>query len=124
MANRVGGGVTIGKTAFYQSLFLDGNHTIMGYRQFRFAGQYLLYDNLELRLRLANIASYILPGELGMVGSFDIGKVWEKDDNSNKWHNGVSGGFYFAPAHVVVIRAVISYSTEGVYPDFSLGFRF
>jgi outer membrane translocation and assembly module TamA len=32
LADRVGGGITIGKTAFYQSLFLGGQGNLLGYR--------------------------------------------------------------------------------------------
>ena len=124
IADRLGGGITWGKTAFYQSLFLDGKNNLMGYRQFRFAGQYSLYNNLELRIKLTNINGYILPGQLGLIGLYDIGKVWEKDEHSNRWHSGVGGGFYFAPAQVAVVRGIISYSAEGWYPYFSFGFRF
>ncbi len=124
LANRIGGGATLGSTAFYQSLFLDGKDNLMGYRQYRFAGQYSLYNNLELRIKLTDFASYVLPGQLGMIGLYDIGRVWEKGEHSNKWHSGTGGGFYFAPAGAALLRVLATYSTEGWYPYISLGFRF
>ncbi len=124
LANRFGGGVTFGKTAFYQALFLDGKNNLMGYRQFRFAGQYSLYNNFELRIKLADFASYILPGQLGIIGVYDVGRVWEKQERSNKWHSGTGGGLYFAPAQLTVLRFIASYSAEGWYPYLSFGFRF
>ncbi len=124
VADRIGGGISWGKTTFYQSLFLDGKDNLMGYRQYRFAGQYSLYNNFEVRIKLLNINGYLLPGELGMIGLYDIGRVWEKDDTSHKWHNGTGGGFYFAPVRVAIIRFIASYSVEGWYPYVSLGFRF
>jgi hypothetical protein len=124
LANRLGGGVTIGKTAFYQSLFTGGHENLLGYRQYRFAGQHSLYNNLELRIKLAKVASYILPGQLGLTGFFDIGRVWEKNDVSGKWHNGVGGGIYFAPAQIAVLQFVMGHSSEGWYPYFTMGFRF
>ena len=78
--------------------------TCYGYRQYRFAGQHSFYNNLELRIKLTDFASYILPGQFGITGFFDIGRVWEKNDNSGKWHKGVGGGFYFAPAQLVVLQ--------------------
>ncbi len=124
LANRLGGGITLGKAAFYQSLFAGGHENLLGYRQYRFAGQQVLYNNLEMRIKLAKIASYILPGQLGFTGFFDVGRVWEKNENSGKWHNGVGGGIYFAPAQIAVLQIVIGHSTEGWYPYFTMGFRF
>jgi len=103
---------------------LGGQENLEGYRQYRFAGQYSFYNNLELRIKLSDFANYILPGQFGMTAFFDIGRVWEQHDNSDKWHNGVGGGFYFTPAQLVVLQIVAGYSREGWYPKFSMGFRF
>ncbi|MBC8032620.1 MAG: metallophosphoesterase [Chitinophagaceae bacterium] len=124
IAERLGGVVSIGKTAFYQSAFLGGQENLLGYRQFRFAGQHSFYNNLEMRLKLADIASYILPGQLGLSGFWDIGRVWENKERSGKWHNGVGGGVYFVPASVASFNFAMGYSREGWYPYFTMGFRF
>jgi hypothetical protein len=124
IADRVGGGATAGNAAFYQSMFIGGQGNLLGYRRNRFAGQYMAYNNLEARWQIASFHNYILPGLLGIVGLYDIGRVWQKNDQSNQWHNGVGGGFYFAPAQMALFQCVVSYSGEGWYPTFSLGFRF
>lgn len=124
LTERLGGGVSFGKTTFYQSLFIGGHENLLGYRQYRFAGQHSFYNNLELRVKLTEFASYILPGQFGFIGLFDIGRVWENKDNSGKFHKGVGGGFYFTPAQLVVLQIVASYSKEGWYPYFTMGFRF
>lgn len=123
-ANRLGGGITLGKTTFYQSQFLGGHENLYGYRQYRFAGNYMLYNNAELRIKVAQAGSYILPGQLGLVGFYDAGKVWAKGNNTQKIHHGVGGGVYFAPAQIAVLQFIMGHSTEGWYPYFSLGFRF
>jgi hypothetical protein len=122
--NRTGGGYTAGNTTFYQSLFLGGHANLQGYRQFRFAGEHMLYNNTEIRIKLTNLASYILPGQLGMVGFYDIGKVWQNGYNNSTWHQGAGGGFYFAPAGLFVFQLVAARSDEGWYPYFTAGFRF
>ena len=124
LANRVGGAVTVGKTTFYQSVFLGGHENLLGYRQYRFAGEHSLYNNLELRIKLTDIGGYVLPGVMGMVGFYDIGRVWQKDEHSDKWHNGVGGGLFFAPAQMIVIRALAGYSSEGWLPFIVVGMRF
>ncbi|SEN93799.1 Calcineurin-like phosphoesterase [Mucilaginibacter gossypiicola] len=124
LADRVGGGITIGKTAFYQSLFLGGQDNLLGYRLYRFAGQHSFYNNLELRIKLSDFASYIVPGQIGVIGFYDIGRVWENGQSSDKWHNGTGAGFYVAPARLAVIKVVAAYSEEGWYPYLSTSFRF
>jgi hypothetical protein len=55
---------------------------------------------------------------------FDIGRVWEKNDHSAQWHNGYGGGLYFAPAQMILLQFIVANSTEGLYPYFTIGFRF
>jgi hypothetical protein len=124
LAERLGGVIGFGNAAFYQSAFIGGHENLFGYRQYRFAGQHSFYNNLELRIKLADIASYIIPGQFGITGFWDIGRVWEKHDNSDKWHNGTGGGIYFAPASVIALSFVAGYSKEGWYPYFTMGLRF
>lgn len=124
LAERLGGTVTVGKTTFYQSAFLGGQENLLGYRQYRFAGQHSFYNNLELRIKLADIANYILPGQFGISGFWDVGRVWQNPDNSSKWHNGVGGGIYFAPASMLSLSFVMGNSSEGWYPYFTMGLRF
>jgi hypothetical protein len=124
LANRIGGAITVGKAAFYQSAFLGGHENLLGYRQYRFAGEHSLYNNLELRVKLADIGGYVLPGVMGLIGFYDIGRVWEKGEHSGKWHNGVGGGVFFAPAQMIVIRGLAGWSSEGWLPFIVVGMRF
>jgi len=82
------------------------------------------YNNLEARIKLANFASYIFPGQIGITRFYDVGRVWAQHENSREWHNGAGGGLYFAPAQMAVLRVVAGYSREGWYPYIAPGFRF
>ncbi len=124
LANRTGGGITLGKTTFYQSLFLGGQDNLLGFRQYRFAGDHLLYNNLELRVKLTDFASYLFPGQIGLLGFYDVGRVWQQQDHSDKWHNGIGGGLYISPAQLAVVRITAGYSAEGWLPYIALNFRF
>lgn len=124
LANRISGGATIGKSTFYQSMFLGGQGNLLGYRQYRFAGQHSLCNNLELRIALSDFGNYVIKGQLGISAFYDIGRVWVKGEESGKWHNGTGAGVYFAPAALAVFRFTMAYSEEGWYPNFSMGFRF
>lgn len=124
LANRLGGGIGFGNAAFYQSMFLGGQGNLLGYRQYRFAGKHMLYNNMEMRIKLTDFASYLFPGQFGLLGFYDIGRVWEQDDQSGKWHNGFGGGVYVAPVQMAVIRFTLGFSNEGALPYLSLNFRF
>ncbi|MFD0940775.1 BamA/TamA family outer membrane protein [Pedobacter boryungensis] len=124
LADRFGGGITVGKPAFYQNLFLGGQGNLLGYRQFRFAGQHSFYNNLELRAKLGDFVSYVLPGQVGLMGFYDVGRVWKNNENSNVWHHGVGAGVYFAPASLTIFRFVMGHSNEGWYPYVSMNFRY
>jgi hypothetical protein len=51
--------------------------------------------------------------------------VWQKGfNNNNTWRQGIGGGLYFAPVNIAVLQFVIGKSGDGVYPYFSMGFRF
>jgi len=124
LADRMGGTVSIGKTAFYQSAFIGGHENLLGFRQYRFAGQHSFYNNLELRIKVADLANYILPGQLGITAFWDAGRVWENHNNAGTWHHGTGGGIYFAPASLVSFNFLIGHSKEGWLPYFTMGFRF
>jgi hypothetical protein len=122
--DRIGGGISVGKTGFYQSMFLGGEGNLMGYRQYRFAGQHSIYNNMEVRIGLANFGNYLFKGQFGIIGFYDIGRVFVSNEDSQKWHNGFGGGLYITPASMAVFRINIAVSEESVYPSFGMGFRF
>jgi len=124
IANRTGGGTTFGNAAYYNQLKLGGSQNLRGFYLWRFTGKTMAYNNLEVRLKLFDFASYLLPGTLGLVGFNDIGRVWSPGESSSQWHDGYGGGFYFLPAQLILIQAVVGFSKEGAYPYISAGFKF
>jgi hypothetical protein len=124
VAVRTGGGTTLGNAAYYQQLKLGGNQNLRGFYISRFTGKSMAYNNIELRLKLADFTSYLLPGTLGIVGFNDIGRVWTPGETSSEWHDGYGGGIYFLPAQLILIQGVVGFSKEGAYPYISAGFRF
>jgi outer membrane translocation and assembly module TamA len=124
LAERFGGTFSLGKPAFYQSAFIGGQGNLQGYQQYRFAGQHSFYNNLELRVKLADLASYIVPGQYGFSLFWDVGKVWDDKQESRTWHHGTGAGIYFAPASLLVINFVMGHSEEGWLPYITMGFRF
>ncbi|WP_299826040.1 BamA/TamA family outer membrane protein [uncultured Pontibacter sp.] len=124
LANRIGAGTTLGEPRFYQLLYLGGNDNLRGFRNFRFAGESMLYHNLELRLKLFDFTSYLFPGTVGLIGFNDVGRVWAEGGKSDKWHDGYGGGFYLIPAKLILLQGVVGFSEEDILPYVSVGFRF
>jgi hypothetical protein len=124
IGNRIGGGTTLGNASYYQQLQLGGIQNLRGFYSGRFTGKTMAYDNLTLRLKLFDYASYILPGAFGIVGFNDIGRVWTPGESSSQWHDGYGGGFYLIPAQLILVQAVVGFSKDGAYPYISAGFRF
>lgn len=124
IANRTGGGTYFGNADYFQQIKLGGPQTLRGYHTWRFTGRTMLYNNLELRLKVLDFTSYLLPGSIGIIGFNDIGRVWSATDSSNAWHDGYGGGIYVIPAQLVLIQAAVGFSKEGSLPYISIGFRF
>lgn len=124
IANRTGGGTYFGNADYFQQIKLGGPQTLRGYHTWRFTGRSMLYNNLELRLKVLDFTSYLLPGSVGIIGFNDIGRVWSATDSSNAWHDGYGGGIYVIPAELVLIQAAVGFSKEGSLPYISVGFRF
>jgi hypothetical protein len=123
-ANRTGVGTTVGNASYYQQLKLGGNNNLRGFYQWRFTGKTMAYNNFEVRVKLFDFTSYLLPGTVGVVGFDDVGRVWAPGETSDTWHTGYGGGIFFLPAQLVLIQGVVGFSKDGAYPYISAGFRF
>ncbi|HEX5025076.1 MAG TPA: BamA/TamA family outer membrane protein, partial [Agriterribacter sp.] len=124
IATRFGGGINFGDYEFFQAQYLSGTENLRGYRKYRFAGDKAAFNNTELRIKLADFRTYLLPGNLGIILFHDIGRVWVKGENSSTWHTGYGGGFWVSPLRRFVGTACYGFSKDGGLPFVSLGFQF
>jgi len=122
-SNRLGVGLSAGRPEFFQLPYLGGTDNLTGYRKFRFTGDYSAFNNAEVRIKLGEFLSYILPGEFGLNTMYDFGRVWERGEHSNRLHHGIGVGLYFAPASSALINLTVGYSKEGFYPTLSFKTR-
>ena len=109
---------------YFQALSLGQNNVLRGFRKNRFSGTSLAYGSLELRIKLFESRSYILPGQVGLIVFNDIGRVWYTDEDSRKWHYAAGGGFYYNPFNLVILSATVGYSKEEKVFNFSMGSKF
>ena len=132
-ALRAGAGITHGDYEFYQAQILDGRTELRGFRKTRFYGDSKLYFNNEIRIKLLSFRSYLFPAHLGILGFYDVGRVWYKDatgldpsagGKSSVWHKGFGGGVWFTPFNITVLSTEVGHSTEGTLVYVRLGFLF
>lgn len=124
LASRFGGGIHFGDYEFYQANYLSGVTNLRGFRKSRFGGKSSFYNNIELRLKLFSFRSYLLPATVGLLAFNDVGRVWEKDETSSKWHDGAGGGIWIAPFNQVVVTVMMGFSEEKSVPMVKMGFMF
>lgn len=108
--------------SFFQANKLGLKSNLRGYRQDRFAGDDMVYQNTDFRLRLARFKSYFLGGEVGVLAFNDFGRVWLNGEDSDKWHHGYGAGFWLAPYKLMVLTANFGMSEEENI--FSLEFKY
>ena len=108
LALRAGAKKVWGTFPFFESAFVGGAATVRGLREERFAGDAALYGNAELRARLGRFF-IVLPGDFGVFGLADVGRVYLDGESSDRWHTGVGGGVWFAflePANTMSLALV------------------
>ncbi|MDQ6845315.1 MAG: metallophosphoesterase, partial [Bacteroidota bacterium] len=109
---------------YFQALNLGENNYLRGFRKNRFSGKSIAYQSTEIRLKLFESKSYIVPGAVGLLAFNDVGKVWIKNATSRKWHDSYGGGLYYSPYNFAIISATIAFSNEENLFNISLGTKF
>jgi hypothetical protein len=73
--------------------FFSGQDAVRGLHPNRFIGDSSLYGNADLRLYLSRFF-LALPGEWGLLGFADAGRVWYEGESSDTWHTSYGGGLW------------------------------
>ncbi len=119
LALRVGGEETFGPPPFFDMATIGGGRlfsgdaTNRGFRSRRFYGDSSVFGNVDLRIVLAR-PKIIVPGDLGVHGYFDVGRVFFHDETSDEWHPSGGGGLWFSP---LVRTNTISFSASASPED-------
>jgi predicted MPP superfamily phosphohydrolase len=107
---------------FYQAATLGGDMDLRGYRRERFTGKQSFYQSSDVRLTLGRWKSSLLPMRFGMFAGFDYGRVWVKNDDSEKWHNSAGGGLWLNGADAVTAKLSYFNGADGGRIAFGLVF--
>lgn len=82
-----------GRYPYHDAAWLGGAASLRGYREQRFGGDSALRFNSELRLAITEVV-LLFPGELGILGLADVGRVFLDGEESDRWHAGFGGGLW------------------------------
>ncbi len=124
IAFRVGGKKTWGLTPFYDLAYIGGNESLRGFPVQRFAGDASLYGSGSLRLDLFDYR-LLFPSSFGILGLFDLGRVWVDGESPGGFHTGYGGGIWIAlrgTRSIVSIAYATSAEDQGLY--ITMGFAY
>jgi len=124
IANRIGAGHFVGQGEFFQMMNLGGLLSLQGFHTSRFIGNSILFNDLEMRLKLFDFNNYVLAGKLGVIVFNDAGRVWLSGESSNTVHDSYGAGLFIIPYNKFILSAVIGQSRDGNLLYLTTGFRF
>lgn len=91
LAFRAGAKKVFGHYPFQDAAFLGGSGSVRGFRSNRFSGDAAVYGSAELRFDVTPFF-VLLPGELGLIGFGDMGRVFYGSESSDTWHTTAGAG--------------------------------
>jgi hypothetical protein len=124
IANKTGGGIFTGNGEFFQMMNLGGPFSLQGFHTSRFIGKQILFNDLEIRLKLFKFNTYLFPATLGLIAFNDTGRVWLPGENSDTIHNTYGGGLFITPYSKFILSAVMGHSSDSNLLYLATGFRF
>ncbi|MFN2423262.1 MAG: hypothetical protein ABR572_05770, partial [Cryomorphaceae bacterium] len=126
ISSRAGGLTNFGEYRFFQANTLGGagilfdsesflfdRATFRGAPRDRFAGRSVVYHNTDLRLKIRDVSSSVLPGELGLQVFFDHGGVWSEQGNPEPWRYAYGGGLWYNFFGNFLVNGFYGYSKYG-----------
>jgi len=122
---KIGGSKNYGQDIpFYKYTYLGQFNNLRGYLRNRYTGDASAYLNSELRLHLGKVRNLFLPFETGLIGLYDLGKVWFEGSAEGDWHAGYGAGFYISPVKRDYLFTVLLESSveESLLFRFGIGF--
>jgi len=124
LALRAGARRAWGPYPWFEAAFVGGKSTLRGYDHDRFSGDAAMYGGGDLRLRLLRYGGP-LPGDFGVLGLFDAGRVWLEGERSNRWHTAWGGGIWMTVIdRSAVVSATVARGSERTALYLGLGFAF
>jgi hemolysin activation/secretion protein len=124
LALRLGAQTNIGSYKFYQANTIGNHNNLRGFRNERFSGKSAYYANSELRFPVSSFRNYILTGDFGVYGFYDIAKVTNSFADANNWHQGYGPGIWINFYNKILVTTGYGFSKESHLISFNFGYRF
>ena len=125
LASKIETAINLGTYSFNQANFIGQSNGLRAFRNERFGGKSSVIFSNDLRLKLGTIRGQSIPTTFGLIGSYDVGRVWNPGEQSDVWHRSIGGGVFFSPLDILPISFYYLRSTEDTYNIlFRLGFAF
>ena len=124
LAVRAGGSRAWGDLPYFEAPAIGARTSVRGYYPRRFTGEASLYGSAELRLDFGGTP--VIPGEWGVYGLGDLGRVSQSGERSDTWHGDWGVGLWFAPfgARKSTLTATYARSRESGRFYVTSGFHF
>jgi hypothetical protein len=125
IAVRAGGGTMTSDANYYYLNTIGGAGTgeIRGYDRERFYGRHSFHLNNDLRW-IFPTRNIFFNGRAGLLGFYDIGRVWQPGEVSKLWHDSYGFGAILSPFNKFAVTATYGISKEGSYMHFKAGLFF
>ncbi|ROH97443.1 metallophosphoesterase [Chryseobacterium daecheongense] len=98
---------------FYQAASIGGNNGMRAFRNDRFSGRSYFTNNSEIRWNFGRVRNNIIPVNMGILVGYDIGRVWNDHEDSQKWHQSVGGGFWMSIVEMFSARLNYFHGSDG-----------
>ncbi len=121
-ATRIETNQIFGDFDFYHGVTLGGLQSLRGFRVERFTGRASVAHSNDLRFPLFTVRNNLLPFAVGLTGSFDYGRVWTKELESDTWHTSVGGSLWFNFVSAAVLRAGVYSNGDDTRVVIGLGY--
>jgi hypothetical protein len=124
LALRVGGKKIWGRYPYFDAAFIGGASNVRLGKVNRYAGDASAYGSAELRLTVTPM-EIILPGDFGIFGLADGGRVFLQGESSDRWHTAYGGGVWFSwldRAYSISLAIAKGEERTGLYIQGGFGF--
>ncbi len=111
LALRAAGRRQFGDYPYLEAAYLGGSDLLRGFVDQRFAGDASVVFNAELRVNVTDFF-FLFPGDLGLLGLFDTGRVFVEGESSDRWHSAFGGGIWGSWLGAYALSASVAHSEE------------
>ncbi|SFN84925.1 Surface antigen [Chryseobacterium oleae] len=109
---------------FYQAASIGGNNGMRAFRNDRFSGKSYFTNNSEIRWDFGRVRNNIIPANMGVLIGYDIGRVWNDNEDSTKWHQSVGAGFWMSVVDMFSARLNYFHGSDGGRISAGVGMTF